>query len=203
MWTTLKRDLMAIAIKTRHVILPNGKGGARLFRFFFSFVSMKTRSRGFSGTLALRDWDLWGPLLMSFLLAIIVGVSVENTPQADTRKSLSFAVVFVVVALGSLIVTFNAKVLGGQVSIFQSVCVLGYCMFPLVVVALVIAVVRAATSWHNILFRGLLVLGAFFWSSWASVGFMGALVARPRKLLSVYPVVLFYLILAWIILSLV
>lgn len=77
---------MAIAIKTRHVMLPNGKG-----------------------TLALRDWDLWGPLLMSFLLAILVGISVTDTPTNAGRKPLMFAVVFVIVAVGSLVVTFNAK----------------------------------------------------------------------------------------------
>ncbi len=69
--------------QTRHVMLPNGKG-----------------------TLALRDWDLWGPLLMSFLLAVVVGLSAD----AANDKSLMFAVVFVIVAGGSLIVTFNAKV---------------------------------------------------------------------------------------------
>lgn len=82
---------------------------------------------------------------------------------------------------------------------FQAVCVLGYCMFPLVLAALIIAIV-AISGFNSILFRGLFVLGAFFWSSWASVGFMGALVTRNRKMLSVYPVVLFYLILAWLIL---
>jgi hypothetical protein len=111
-----------------------------------------------------------------------------------------FAVVFVIVSLGSLIVTFNAKVLGGKVSIFQAVCVLGYCMFPLVLAAMIIAIVANAAGFSAILFRGLMVLGAFLWSSWASVGFMGALVAPARRALSVYPVALFYLILAWLIL---
>lgn len=175
-WETLKRDLLAIAVKTRHVMLPNGKG-----------------------TLALRDWDLWGPLLMSFLLAIVVGVSAKDTATNTGRTSLMFAVVFVIVAVGSLAVTFNAKVLGGQVSIFQAVCVLGYCMFPLVLAATVIAICAVA-GFSPIVFRGPFVLACFFWASWASVGFMGALVPRNRKILSVYPVVLFYLILAWIIL---
>ncbi len=72
--------------QTRHVMLPNGKG-----------------------TLALRDWDLWGPLLMSFLLAVVVGLSADAAND-QALKSLMFAVVFVIVAGGSLIVTFNAKV---------------------------------------------------------------------------------------------
>jgi hypothetical protein len=91
------------------------------------------------------------------------------------------------------------QVLGGQVSIFQAVCVMGYCMFPLVVAAVVIAAVALA-GYNGILFRGLLMLLTFLWSSWASVGFMGALVHPSRKLLSVYPVVLFYLVIAWLVL---
>ena len=153
------------------------------------------------GVKALRDWDLWGPLLMCFLLAIVIGLSVTDTQDQSGRKSLMFAAVFVIVCFGSLIVTFNAKVLGGQISVFQAVCVLGYCMFPLVVASLVIAIVIAATGFNNIIFRGLLVLGAFAWSTWASVGFMNSLVDRKRKALAVYPVFLFYLILGWLIIT--
>ena len=42
-----------------------------------------------------------------------------------------FAEVFVIVWIGALIVTLNIKVLGGTISFFQSVCVLGYCLLPL------------------------------------------------------------------------
>ena len=42
-----------------------------------------------------------------------------------------FAEVFVIVWLGAMIVTLNTKLLGGNISFFQSVCVLGYCLLPL------------------------------------------------------------------------
>jgi undecaprenyl pyrophosphate phosphatase UppP len=61
------------------------------------------------GTQALRDWDLWGPLVMSFLLAVVVGLSADAVND-QALKSLMFAVVFVIVAGGSLVVTFNASV---------------------------------------------------------------------------------------------
>lgn len=77
--------------------------------------------------------------------------------------------------------------------------VLGYCMFPLVLFALIIAVL-ASVHVTTILMRGPLVLAGFLWSSWACIGFMGALVEPKRKMLSVYPVVLFYVIIAWLIL---
>jgi hypothetical protein len=45
--------------------------------------------------------------------------------------------VFVIIWGGAAIVTLNAKMLGGAVSFFQSVCVIGYCLFPIVVSAIV------------------------------------------------------------------
>lgn len=141
----------------------------------------------------MRDWDLWGPLILCLILAVITGFS--------TKKSLSFAVVFVIVCVGSIIVTINAKVLGGQVSFFQAVCTLGYCMFPLVVAAMIIKVVSVTTGFNSIIFRGVFVLVTLLWSIWASFGFMSSLVDQKRRALAVYPVVLFYVILAWLVLS--
>lgn len=42
-----------------------------------------------------------------------------------------FATVFVIVWVGAAAVTLNAQLLGGSISFFQSVCILGYCVFPL------------------------------------------------------------------------
>jgi len=47
-----------------------------------------------------------------------------------------FAGVFVIVWLGSGVVTINAQLLGGNISFLQSVCVLGYCIAPLALASL-------------------------------------------------------------------
>ena len=47
--------------------------------------------------------------------------------------------VFAEVALGAIILTVNCILLGGEIVFFQSVCLLGYCLFPLVVAAIVCA----------------------------------------------------------------
>ncbi len=39
-------------------------------------------------------------------------------------------------------VTFNIRVLGGQISFFQSVAVLGYCLFPLFAASLIIQIMK-------------------------------------------------------------
>jgi hypothetical protein len=58
------------------------------------------------------------------------------TAPGDTA-SLVFAAVFVIVWFGAAAVTINAQLLGGTISFFQSVCILGYCVFPLTLSAFV------------------------------------------------------------------
>jgi len=161
-WTTLGRDLKQIGIKLFHVLIP---------------------IRGKKANNALRDWDLWGPLLFCLILGFIL------SDQA--------AQIFVIVWIGAAVVTINSLLLGGKISFFQSVCILGYCIFPLVAAALVIYFVNI--SWTNVLFRLLVCAVAFMWSTWASVGFLSGLVPADRKILAVYPVFLFYVVLSWLI----
>lgn len=47
--------------------------------------------------------------------------------------------VFAEVALGAIILTLNVILLGGEIVFFQSVCLLGYCLFPLVIAAIICA----------------------------------------------------------------
>jgi hypothetical protein len=63
-----------------------------------------------SGNAVLRDWDLWGPLLFTISLAILLSW------DAPPAQSLSvFTGVFVIVSVGSVVVTLNCKLLGGKV----------------------------------------------------------------------------------------
>lgn len=75
--------------------------------------------------------DLWGPLLVCLLLSTILSI----TAPGDTA-SMVFAAVFVIVWFGAAAVTVNAQLLGGTISFFQSVCILGYCVFPLTLSAM-------------------------------------------------------------------
>jgi hypothetical protein len=162
---TICRDLKRIVTKTRHVLVP-----------------------GSNGLEALRDWDLWGPLLLCLVLAVTLSVS-----AGTDQTALAFATVFVVVWCGSGIVTLNALLLGGKVSFFQCVCVLGYCIAPLNIASIL------ALAWSNIIFKIVLVCFCFFWSVRASVGFMSQLLSPTRKALGVYPIFLFYLVISWMV----
>ncbi|CAO3636048.1 unnamed protein product [Cunninghamella blakesleeana] len=139
----------------------------------------------------LRDWDLWGPLILCLSLAITLST------RAPSDQSVSiFTGVFVIVWLGAAVVTLNAKLLGGAVSFFQSVCVIGYCLFPLVAASIVSIFVKL------IWVRLPIAIVTFTWSTYASVGFLSEsqIQLNNRRALTVYPLCLFYLIISWLIL---
>ncbi|KAI8996790.1 Yip1 domain-containing protein [Pilobolus umbonatus] len=138
----------------------------------------------------LKDWDLWGPLFLCLALAITLSTKVPRD-----QSVFIFTGVFVIVWLGATVVTLNAKLLGGAVSFFQSVCVMGYCIFPLVVVS--ILSLFAKSVW----FRIPSSLVAFAWSTYASLGFMSESKAHltNRHALAVYPLFLFYFVIAWLV----
>ncbi|KAI0044929.1 Yip1-domain-containing protein [Auriscalpium vulgare] len=166
---TIGRDLLSIFNKLVQVLYPIRKGAGRE---------------------VLKDWDLWGPLILCLLLGIMLSVN------APPNQALGvFTSVIMIVCLGSLVVTVQAKLLGGRVSFFQGLCVLGYCVAPLNIAALVSCFVRV------IYVRAPVAILAWAWCIWASVNFLdGTKIEAQRILLAVYPLLLFYFILAWMIL---
>ncbi|CAG8605265.1 7594_t:CDS:2 [Cetraspora pellucida] len=112
------------------------------------------------------------------------------------QEIMAFTGVFIIVWFGSAIVTINAKLLGGSVSFFQSVCVLGYCIFPLVIAAFIAVFVK------RVYVRLPLVVLAFLWSSWASINFLSSSHLSNRRALAVYPLFLFYFVIGWMVLIL-
>jgi hypothetical protein len=166
--TTIARDLISIYSKLVQVLYPRRSKGREV----------------------LKDWDLWGPLLLCLLLAIMLSINAPPTQSLGV-----FTSVVVIVSLGSLVVTVQAKLLGGRVSFFQGLCVLGYCVAPLDIAALIACFVRI------IWIRAPVALLAWAWCIWASVNFLdGTKIEQQRILLAVYPLLLFYFLLAWMIL---
>ncbi|KDQ57317.1 hypothetical protein JAAARDRAFT_178968 [Jaapia argillacea MUCL 33604] len=165
---TIARDLLSIYSKLVQVLYPPKRGGSEI----------------------LRDWDLWGPLILCLMLAIMLSI---NAPPAQSLGV--FTSVIVIISVGSLVVTVQAKLLGGRVSFFQGLCVLGYCVAPLDIAAFISCFVRI------IWVRAPVALAAWAWCIWASVNFLdGSKIEHQRILLAVYPLLLFYFILAWMIL---
>ncbi|KAH8025314.1 hypothetical protein HPB51_006938 [Rhipicephalus microplus] len=88
--TTITRDLKAIGIKFAHVLYPKQKNTI------------------------LRDWDLWGPLILCVFLAMMLQ---QPDDEKIHRGAPQFAQIFVLVWLGAGIVTLNCRLLGGTIII--------------------------------------------------------------------------------------
>lgn len=174
---TFLRDLRAVGNKFYHVLLPREK------------------------TSLLKEWDLWGPLLLCTLMATILQGSQGRGDNVNDGGP-EFAEVFVLVWIGAAIVTFNCKLLGGNISFFQSVCVLGYCLLP-VALALVCCRLILFTSQTTFTFflRLVITLVGFVWATFAAMKFLGDSQPDGKKALAVYPICLFYFILSWLVVS--
>ena len=174
---TILRDLRQVADKLKVVLLPLGADSQEN-------VLQK-----------LREWDLWGPLLVCLLLSSVLSLSAPG----DTA-SLVFAAVFVIVWAGAAAVTLNAQLLGGTISFFQSVCILGYCVFPLTLSAM--ACFITSFIYQNLLLKLAIVIVGFIWSTRASVVFMVKVIKEERRILAVFPVFFFYTFISWMIIVL-
>jgi protein YIPF6 len=61
----------------------------------------------------LKEWDLWGPLVLcTFMATILQGSSSGGGDSNDGGPE--FAEVFVIVWIGAMVVTLNSKLLGGN-----------------------------------------------------------------------------------------
>ncbi len=161
--TTIARDLRAIGRKMLVVAIPP-----------------------LGGDNELRDWDLWGPLLLCCILAMILGGAASSD-----QSGVVFSAVFVLIWLGSALVTINAKFLGGNVSFFQTVCVMGYCIAPMVAASII------AVIFSNFFVSLILAFGAWIWATYAALRFFRGTVKKEREALVVFPVGLFYFFISW------
>ena len=168
--STLTRDLRRICHKLEYVLIPRIKVDKRK---------------------ELQNWDLWGPLIFCLLLCLIIssdkGISAEK----------SFVYIFFIVWIGGVIITFNAQFLGAVIGICQSCCLLGYCVFPILIGALILRLYKNAKPVVKVIIMGLTVV----WSCFSSVGFMSTLSTPNKKFLMVFPVYLFYVSIAIFILN--
>lgn len=136
----------------------------------------------------LRDWDLYGPLIFVLLFGVCLSSSAGGGSSSKTKSDAGtiFSVVFATVAFGAFALTLNVKFLGGKIIFLQAMSLIGYCIFPLDMSALLCWV--SANSWYRFFVVGLGVT----WSCGASVPFVSAAVVEERKALAVYPMVLLY-----------
>uniref|UniRef100_A0A1D5Q0I0 Protein YIPF n=1 Tax=Macaca mulatta TaxID=9544 RepID=A0A1D5Q0I0_MACMU len=173
---TIMRDLKAVGKKFMHVLYPRK-----------------------SNTL-LRDCKY-----MKFLRVCLIYLTImlqRDSVDSEKDGGPQFAEVFVIVWFGAVTITLNSKLLGGNISFFQSLCVLGYCILPLTVAMLICRLVLLADPGPvNFMVRLFVVIVMFAWSIVASTAFLADSQPPNRRALAVYPVFLFYFVISWMILT--
>ncbi|KAK3940678.1 protein YIP4 [Diplogelasinospora grovesii] len=208
-WETLRRDLLAVWSKMREVLYPKYLFGGTMFesedglRGAYAHLrgvglsGAREELAGLAGRVmdpesllnqnnmspGLRDWDLWGPLIFCLSLA-----SLLSFKSRAFQREIVFSGVFAIVWIGEAVVTLQIKLLGGNISFAQSVCIIGYTLFPLVIAALLSAV---NLYWVARIPVYLLLV---CWSMAAGVSILGGSgVVKNRVGLAVYPLFVFYL----------
>ncbi|KAF7504238.1 hypothetical protein GJ744_002560 [Endocarpon pusillum] len=201
-WQTVSRDLLAVWEKMKQVLWPKYLLGGMLQRGGGIAAAERGEMDGFGRGLrgmvgrwpdadgilqggmseGLRDWDLWGPLVFCLLLSMFLSIAASSA-QGD----LIFSGVFSIVWIGEAVVTAQIKLLGGNISFMQSVCIIGYTLFPLVIAALLSALGLPSIARIPVY---IVLVG---WSLAAGVSILGGSgVIKNRVGLAVYPLLVFY-----------
>ena len=167
--TTILRDLYLIYNKLKFVVIPYGSKDKKSYH--------------------IKQWDLWGPLILNLLLAGTLAFNSED-------KSQMIILVFLIFWMGGVILYLNANFLGVNTSIFQIFCLLGYCLFPLNVSAIFISLFNV-----NDALRFLIVGVMCAWSIYSSSDYLKNLTNQDQRYLVLYPCILFYLYISWFIVS--
>merc|ERR1712110_169097 len=155
---TIWRDVSAVGLKFKHVLYPVEK------------------------TSLLKEWDLWGPLILCTFMATILQSHIDDdkpSHQHEGDGGPEFAEVFVIV------------------------WVLGYCLLPLGIALAICRIILMASnpSMGPFILRCIFVLLGFIWSMYAATQFLGDCQPPKRKALAAYPMGLFYFVISWLVVS--
>ncbi|KAJ2982072.1 hypothetical protein NQ176_g1626 [Zarea fungicola] len=182
-WETVRRDLLAVWAKLREVLYPRYLLGGTMFdgegglRGAYSNI----RGAGLSGT---RE-ELTGLASRVMDPEALLGSSLS--PARQEQKDAVFSGVFAMIWLGEAVVTLQIRLLGGNISFAQSVCIIGYTLFPLVIAALLSAV---HLHWIP---RIPIFIFLILWSMAAGVSILGGSgVVQNRLAIALYPLLIFY-----------
>ena len=110
------------------------------------------------------------------------------------EKSQMTTLIFVIFWLGGVVLYLNANFLGVKASIFQMLCLLGYCLFPLNLSAIIVTIFN-----FNDIIRLIIVMASLCWSIYSSSDYLKAISNQNQRYLVLYPCILFYLYIAWFI----
>ena len=166
-YSTINRDFKMIYTKLKYVINP--------------FISREEKYK------QIRQWDLWCPLFLNILLSLTLSLNTEDKSQIIT-------LIFIIFWFGGVAIFLNNYFLGVKTSLFQILCLLGYCQFPLNIAAIILTIIN-----FDYIIRLIIVAIFFCWSTYSSSDYLKAITKQDKRYLVLYPCILFYLFLSWFI----
>jgi len=161
---TISRDLTAVGRKMLGALMPTP-----------------------SKNLLMKEWDLWGPLI----LCTYIGLMLQGM---DDSSGYQFTELFILVCLGTAAVTYQLiYVSNAKLSVFQSVCVLGYSLGPLAVAVTLFELMNLfGLKKGTTFFHFLVVIGAVVWSTYASTKTLGNAVPGEKQYMKLAPVIVYF-----------
>ena len=135
----------------------------------------------------IMNWDLWGPLLFITFLSSTLSIS-------SKQKSDVMVPVFAIFWLGSFLIYLNGNLLENKIKFFPTVCLLGYCLFPLNIAAFILSV----SNFYDIINLFIVILMCI-WSLFCVEGYIKSISEKEQKILVFYPAILMYIFISWFI----
>lgn len=140
--------------------------------------------------LGALDWDLWGPLVFLFVYAGAAGAAAPAL-----QKNVVFSNTFALIWLFYVVVGVNIQLLGGSISFLSAISATGYLMFPIAAAAVVCTLLLSRG-----VIRLIVMTVATNWSVYAAmVSLLCSGVLPGRVFLTLLPVCLLYIVLAWLV----
>lgn len=194
-WDTLKRDLRSICAKLKLIVVP---------------IASHENYRH-----VLKDWDLWGPLIVTTFLALTLHHNQETNSGGTLLVGPHFAQIFVLIWFAKCVISINYKLLNtgrkqrnqsdkslsGSPTTFQLLCVFGYCLTPTALGVILLNLLSLVMKTHlKQLFYEKLVIGivfGFVWPTLSSLRIVSNYMDHEKRVLAAYPIGLFYFVISW------
>lgn len=153
-----------------------------------------------------------GPLLTCTFFCL----SLNHDPATDSSSGPHFAEIFLLLCVAFYAVGLNFKLLAtssrrrGQTSlappsIFQLICVFGYCLSGPCLGIIVVKVLQLLfdSRMKHLFYEKLLIgLGCgFLWPTWSALRILSRFQSKDKQLLAAYPIALLYFVVSWFIIS--
>lgn len=195
-WDTIRRDLSNIVYKLRHVLMP------------LSDVNVYIN--------VCKNWDLWGP----FIFCTFIAFSVNNSVSSNNYHQSNFSSIFALMWIGNFIISMNYQLLLNAsknstpnqipgvnsnkyypLSIFQLLCLFGYCLAIPSIGILIIKITSWFFSHSSTMFAYekflTILIFCFLYPILSAISLLSNNIPRDRYFLVVYPILLFFLLLSF------